>query len=299
MASLTLHNTKYLLTWPKSDQLTNEIIMGHLQEIGQLKKYIVVCEEEHEDGLNHHHAVIIFARNINYRINIFTIDECVCNVRIIGRSDKDIRNAIKYVKKDGKFIEWGTEPLKKKKEKKRNKILYALEHDNKDCINSGMYTINELTRLDFIRNMVKPSWPMYKKREVLWFHGETGSGKTKYAFEYLTEKGYNYIDDIWLGSANMNTFFIGYCGQRACILDDMRPGCIRFELLLRILDGYPVNVNIKGSHCPWLCESIIITAPVKPNEMYVNRETGQEWDNLDQLIRRIDSIIAFPRDESI
>lgn len=101
------------------------------------------------------------------------------------------------------------------------------------------------------------------------------------------------MNDIWCSGGKLDPFFVGYTGQRAAILDDMRPGTIRFEFLLRILDGYPVWVNIKGSQVQWLAEIIIITAPTRPNDMYVNRETGQEWDNLDQLLRRIDDIREF------
>ena len=97
----------------------------------------------------------------------------------------------------------------------------------------------------------------------------------------------------------MDPFFLGYTGQQGVILDDFRPGTIRFEMLLRILDGYPVIVNIKGGQTEWLANTIIITAPTQPSEMYVNRETGQEWDHLDQLIRRIDDIREFDGDTEI
>lgn len=185
----------------------------------------------------------------------------------------------------------GAEPECIKKLDKKEKALYVIQHTNKQCVESGYFSFSELRNLDHIRSLWNNDWPPFKKRKVYWFYGTTGSGKTRTAWNILND-AYE-MNDIWCSGGKLDPFFVGYTGQRAAILDDMRPGTIRFEFLLRILDGYPVWVNIKGSQVQWLAEIIIITAPTRPNDMYVNRETGQEWDNLDQLLRRIDDIREF------
>lgn len=221
---------------------------------------------------------------------MFTIGENVCNVRGL-KTMRDVRQAINYVKKDGLIIEVENPPDWLLKPDKREKMKYALENSLKDCIDIGYFNFSELARIPTIKMMYLDKWPRWKKREVLWFHGATGTGKTRTALEQLTEK---YGHDVWLSCGKLDVFFNGYCGQKGVILDDFRPGVLRFEMLLRILDGYPVTVNVKGSTCEWLAETIIITAPVEPCDMFINRETGQEWDHLDQLLRRIDLIRLFP-----
>lgn len=288
-SGFSVRGTKFLLTWPQSTPLTFEIIKNHLMEIGDIE-YLIIGEEEHRDQNLHYHAVVVFKKRIQRRNNIFTIDEFVCNVKIIGKKKKDLKACIEYVKKEENFMEYGVSPLVARIIGKREKLKFAIEHTNQECIESGLFSINEILRLNHLRTLATVDWPMFRKRKVIWLYGKTGCGKTKKAFEDLAQR-YNYVEDIWIAAGDLKNFFNGYYGQRAVILDDLRPGAIKFEMLLRILDGYPVTINIKGGYVQWLAEEIYITAPCKPNDMYVNRETGQEWDNLDQLLRRLDDII--------
>ena len=47
----------------------------------------------------------------------------------------------------------------------------------------------------------------------------------------------------------------------------------------------------------WNAELIIFTAPVAPQDMFIDKETHQQWDGYDQLIRRIteENILEFPQ----
>lgn len=291
MSKFQLDGQRFLLTWPKSDQYTPQIIWKHIKDLfTHVPEYAVICQEVHKDGLNHHHAVIIYNKRIRMKANPFGFIDAKCNVKYL-KYQKDVIKAIKYVKKDGNYIEKGEIPDYARKMDKREKIFYCLSHTDIECIDSGQYSFSELTKLQAIRNMWYCEWPQFKPRTVEWYYGGTGTGKTRMAWETLLSK--YQLHDIWCSSGKLDPFFIGYTNQRGVILDDLRPGSIRFELLLRILDGYPVHVNVKGSHAMWLAEHIIITAPVQPGEMYVNRETGQEWDHLDQLLRRIGEVRQF------
>lgn len=290
MSALRLNGTRYLLTWPKSDPLTIRIIKRHLKEIGKIK-YACICQEQHQDESDHFHAVVIYETRLSRRTNVFTIDEFVCNIKKIGKTNADLKRAVNYVKKNGNFKEYGEKPECLKKLDRREKIYYVLEHSNKECLDSGYFNFAEISKFEIIRSMWSNEWPQFKKREVLWFHGGTGTGKTRTAFQYLLE---DYpLKEIYISSGRIDPFMNGYTGQKAVILDDLRPGFCKFEYLLRLFDGYPVTVNVKGGYWQWMAEKIIVTAPTEPGQMYVNRETGQEWDNLDQLIRRIDEIKGF------
>lgn len=291
MANFLVRGSRFLLTWPQSDPLSKVIIKEHLESIGETN-YIIVGQESHENGGDHFHAVVLYKKRIQKRNNVFTIGEFICNVENIGRSDKDLKHCIKYTKKEGNFMEWGKEPSCMKKLDKREKAHFVLEHSNIECVESGLFNFSELCRLQQIRQLFINEWPQFQRRKVKWFYGSTGTGKTQTAWKELIDNGYA-LKDVFISSGKLDPFMNGYTGQRAAILDDLRAGFCRFEYLLRLLDGYPVVVNVKGGYCNWMAHDIIITAPVAPEEMYVNHQTGEPWDNLDQLLRRIDEIRFF------
>lgn len=289
MANFEIDGSRWLLTWPQSEALETINIQQYLLSLGEIE-YMVICSEYHQIQGSHHHAVVLFKKRLKKTYNCFNIDIYNCNVKKL-KTQADVKRAVKYVKKDGSLLIYGNEPEYMKKLTKGEKVEFALNNSLKKCLNSGYYSFSELTRIQQIKNMNLDKWPFFAKRVVHWYCGETGTGKTRTAMEKLSECYSR--QDIWISSGKIDPFLIGYNGQRAVVLDDFRPGFCRFELLLRLLDGYPVYVNVKGGQCEWLAEVIIITAPVEPNEMFINRETGQEWDHLDQLKRRIDEIKFF------
>lgn len=288
-----LHASKYLLTWSQCPGESKEAIMDHLKTFDL--KYGVVCQERHQDQSIHYHAVVILKKALNTHGNVFTIRDHIANIQSL-RSKRDVANATSYVKKDGDFIEYGERPEEVERRTKKEKVELVKTLTDKEIAESGVFSFSELRNVQHVRNMALGNpWPKFKKREVYWFYGSTGSGKTRTAVDSAENLfGDNYV----ILSGNLNTFFTGYTNEKGVIFDDLRPGSIKFETLLRVLDGYKCMVNIKGSQAPWLAEHIWITAPTQPCDMYVNRETGQVWDNIDQLLRRIDHLIEFPIDET-
>jgi len=124
-----------------------------------------------------------------------------------------------------------------------------------------------------------------KEKEVIWIHGETGTGKTKYVYD-------NYdINDIWESASNLD-WFDGYFGQKVVLIDDFRGDMCKFRWLLRLLDRYPLRVPIKGGFTVWNPEIIIITSCKAPNMVY-NPEVFDNEEKVDQLIRRIKEIKHF------
>lgn len=53
----------------------------------------------------------------------------------------------------------------------------------------------------------------------------------------------------------------GYCGQKVVILDDYRPWWCPFSFMLRLLDRYPIQVQVKGGFVNFVPEKIVITTP--------------------------------------
>jgi len=115
---------------------------------------------------------------------------------------------------------------------------------------------------------------------VIWCHGETGSGKSRWA-HHGHEGAYLAPGTKW---------FNGYCGQEVAIFDDFRAGDMPFNLLLRLLDRYPLQVETKGGFAHWYPKKIILTTSLPPELAY----GGAPQEDMRQLLRRITEVKAFP-----
>jgi len=126
---------------------------------------------------------------------------------------------------------------------------------------------------------------LFERPRVLWYYGSTGSGKTRAVFEEIgtTEYFLKIPGSAW---------FDGYVGQSISIFDDFRANWFSYGLLLRLLDSYPLTVEVKGSSVHWSPKVIYITAPKRPEVMYHNL-ASQEDGAINQLLRRITEIKLF------
>lgn len=106
------------------------------------------------------------------------------------------------------------------------------------------------------------------------FHGPTGTGKSRRAWEEASTDAYP--------KDPRTKFWCGYRDQKNVVIDEFRGG-IDIAHLLRWLDRYPVNVEIKGSSVCLLAETIWITSNLPPRLWYP--ELDQE--TLDALMRRL------------
>lgn len=123
-----------------------------------------------------------------------------------------------------------------------------------------------------------PVRPRTAKPYVKWYHGPSGSGKTRKAAE---EAG----DDVyWLDNINDMT---GYTGQQTVIVDDFRETDIPFKKMLRLLDRYPLTLNVKYGSTQFNSSVIVITSPYPPEQAYQTNEEVQ------QLLRRLDDVKYF------
>lgn len=118
----------------------------------------------------------------------------------------------------------------------------------------------------------------FQKPKVTWIYGETGTGKSRMAYEMT--------DDPWVSSADGLQWFDGYEHNEDVIFDDFRASHCSFSRLLRLLDGYGMRVPIKGGFVNWMPKQIVITSCYSPEECYCHVP-----ESLQQLLRRIDTII--------
>lgn len=97
----------------------------------------------------------------------------------------------------------------------------------------------------------------YQPVEVHVYHGPAGSGKTRRAYEQYPDL-YHVADFPW---------FDGYVDQETILFDDFY-GEIPYSFFLRLLDGYPFLLRIKGSHTWKAWTRVIITSNKPPQYWY-------------------------------
>jgi hypothetical protein len=92
--------------------------------------------------------------------------------------------------------------------------------------------------------------------QVVWLFGATGTGKTMYVHETCPT--------VWTHAACPLKWWDGYDGQSNVLLDDLRVGDAPFAYLLRILDIYGVQVEVKGGFVHLCAHVIYVTCPFCP-----------------------------------
>lgn len=126
--------------------------------------------------------------------------------------------------------------------------------------------IEKLARLK--RKPVFQLHPGYEKKDVICYWGPTGTGKTRTAYSNLQTK---YPEEQPFICPDLSgQWFDGYQGQSGVIFDDFRgqDSGMKVDRFLRITDGYPLQVPVKGSFVPWAPRTIYFTSNVDPDEWY-------------------------------
>lgn len=114
-------------------------------------------------------------------------------------------------------------------------------------------------------------------------YGATGTGKTRSVYEMHPFETIFCLDNPNSGQL----WFDGYEGQSVLLIDDFY-GWVKHSYLLRLLDGYPLRLPIKGSHT-WACwTTVYITSNKHPSQWYKQGLSGA-------LCRRIGLVLRYDR----
>lgn len=188
--------------------------------------------------------------------------------------------AINYCKKEGDFIEIG----EKRTQGKRNDLnLIRTEVKIKGM--RGILELETCPNMQQIRVAEKYLSYCEEKRdfkpEVTWIFGRSGVGKTKLAHELAGNNVYIKDESKW---------WDGYDKHESIIIDDFRGNQMNFTYLLKILDRYAMQLQVKGGYRQLVAKKIFITSIKKPSETYKFME---EDEPKEQLLRRIDKFITF------
>lgn len=109
--------------------------------------------------------------------------------------------------------------------------------------------------------------------------GPTGCGKSRYCLE-------QYPDAYW---KQRSQWWDGYENHESVIIDEYY-GWLPYDLLLRIADRYPMQVEIKGGQANFTAKQICITSNLPPKAWYKN------ITNMAALYRRVTKWIVFNAD---
>jgi len=114
--------------------------------------------------------------------------------------------------------------------------------------------------------------------KVVIHWGASGTGKSRAGFEL---PGAGQVDYV-------NNFFQGYVNQRIVLFDDISHPIETFgrRTLLRLLDRYPMKVNVKNGQMEWNPEEIHFTTNYDP----------QLWLEDAALKRRISEVRHYDGD---
>lgn len=257
----------YVFTWNNYPEDSDECLTSLNYE------YMVYGREVAPSTGTPHIQGYVYLRNANTMKAIEKRCRGIHLAKALGSADSNFN----YCSKEGNYIELGKKPIgqgkrsdiastiEMVKEGARMKDI-VLQASNLQCITVAEKSFKYLEQ--------ERKWKPY----VEWYYGETGTGKTKTAYEELDEP---------YTAMSTGRWFEGYDAHENVVIDDMRKDFMKFHELLRLLDRYPMRVETKGGSRQFLAKRIIITSAYHPKELFDTRE------DIDQLIRRIDKIKQF------
>lgn len=125
--------------------------------------------------------------------------------------------------------------------------------------------------------MVEPR-QRFDKLKVLCLWGESGSGKTRFAYDLFDAK------DIYKTFNLTHPWFDGYDDQKIVIMDECGEGMMDINFLKQLTDGHPMMVEVKGGSVAWNPETIILTSQHGMYQWYP-KATRLDWAALERRIQ--------------
>lgn len=129
------------------------------------------------------------------------------------------------------------------------------------------------------RELILDEIPIFRQLEVHWYYGKTGTGKTRSVYEQEPNVYRCTRDAQW---------WDGYFDQKAILFDEFY-GDIRCKDMLNYLDGYRIQLPVKGGFVNARWTVVYITSNISPESVYMFVLP----DVKDAFMRRINNIKYF------
>lgn len=123
----------------------------------------------------------------------------------------------------------------------------------------------------------------------IYIHGPTGSGKTKYVFDR------HHPEEIYIKDPS-HKWWDGYTGHPVILIDDIRHSIESFDYMLRLLDRYPFQGEVKGGTVGLNPEVIYLTSDRSPEAIW--SKEGDD-NNVAQILRRISTVIHLKKETHV
>jgi len=261
----------FTLNNPKAD-ITADVY----ERIGA--RYIVVGDEKGAEGTPHHQGYITFPNAVRFATAKDKLPDG-CHIEAAKGSASQNRT---YCTKQSTLIEFGDVPRRGR----RTDLEEVREQVDAGCtmceICDTARSFQAIRGAEVLLKYKEPQRNPDDPLDIYWFWGPSGSGKTLTA--------YRTAPDAWWSNAKGLQWWDGYDRHDDIILDDFRPEHCMFDEMLRVCQGYPLRVPVKGGFRQLLAKRIFITCPWPPGVCF-RAVSGHE--NLYQITRRIKEIREF------
>lgn len=190
--------------------------------------------------------------------------------------------AIAYCEKDGEFVELGDRPAGQGSRSDLDAVKRLIESGAtiKEVADEHFGTFCRFERA-INHYLAMCSVPRSEPPHVRVLWGASGTGKTRAAYEGIEQaQVYSHPGGIW---------FDGFHGQRRAIFDDFGGSEFKLTYLLKILDRYPMMVQVKGGHVNWNPSEIVLTSNYSPRSWYPNAKD----EHVKALLRRINETVHY------
>lgn len=170
------------------------------------------------------------------------------------------KDASAYCMKEGDYQEWGTISPGQGTRTDLEEIRSLISKGASDKEIADQYFSQWIYhRKSFQEYRLLSSEPRDFETITHVYWGKTGTGKTRFVLDQIMDSSYWMPGDYH--------WFDGYTGQDIVILDDYR-GEYKLQLLLKLLDRYPMSVPIKGGFTNWRPRKVYITSNIHPHSWY-------------------------------
>lgn len=240
--------------------------------------YVIVGNEVGEEGTPHHQGYAYWSGKKSFSAVRKLLP--LAHWEVARGSAQESQT---YCSKQEVLLEAGTCPAQgKRSDIQKVTELVETGHGMRDIIPVAS-SYQSLRTAELLLKYVEPARPTNTEVTVLWWWGATGTGKSREAFETYP--------DAWISGRDLR-WFDGYDQHPEAIIDDFRGDFCTFHMLLRLLDRYPMRVEVKGGSRQWVPTTIVITSAYPPDRVYKTRE------DVGQLTRRITEVREFCPDVS-
>lgn len=220
----------------------------------EIKGYAVQVEGCPKTGRYHLQGFVRFNRPHRPSGAIALLNMKGCHIeKARGTDDQNIAYCTKEDSRVGPFKVEGT--FASRGARTDLTALYESLKDRSFTMDDHYSTVAKYGKFyDRIVASIKP--PSWRDVKVYWLWGAPGSGKTRYCHEFDS--------DLFAIPSYTPEWWDGYSDEKTVLLDDY-DGTMKISRLLRILDGYRIQVPVKGGFRWLFATTIFITSNHPPN----------------------------------